>query len=287
MRKFFLLALFVNLLFIFSGCHTQTTIINGISERDANEIIVILASKGIFAEKSPAASTGIGGTGEQRWDVAVRPSQITEALAILNQVGLPRVKGTNLLDIFGSQGLVPSDLQDKIRYQEGLSQQLASTIRKMDGIIDANVQIMFPQEEGKQQLTASVYIKHRGILDNPNSLIITKIKRLIASSVPGLSVDNVSVITDRALYSDISLDPLQQMQTPHDFVSIWTVIIAKDSIVKFRIILYSFIILIFVLLSIISWLTWKFWPLLQKEGLSSIFNYHQYLEKQSKENKEK
>src|SRR5690606_25821018 len=112
----------------------------------------------------------------------------------------------------------------RIRYQEGLSAQLATTIRKMDGIIDANVQITFPTDEEKEkELTASVYVKHRGILDNPNSLTITKIKRLIASSVPGLTPENVSVVTDRALYADITLEPLQQLEEQRDFTTIWSI----------------------------------------------------------------
>lgn len=262
-----------------SSCNTKSTIVNSVSERDANEIVVLLNSKGILAQKlpSPAAAVG-GGTAEKMWDINVPASQITEALAVLNQSGLPRVKGTSLLDLFGTQGLVPSDVQDKIRYQEGLSEQLANTIRKMDGIIDANVQITFPSEElPAQKITASVYVKHRGILDNPNSLAITKIKRLIASAVPGLSPENVSVVSDRALYADISLQTPQQLEEEKHFVSIWSVVIAKESIPRFRLIFYSFIILLFLLICLIAWLIWKFFPVIQRKGgFISLFNPEQY-----------
>lgn len=143
-RKFLFLIFITPL--VFTSCQTQSTIVNSIPEREANEIVVLLNSKGIQAQKTaaPAAAIG-GGTGEKMWDITVPASQITDSLAILNQAGLPRLKGTSLLQLFGSQGLVPSDMQDRIRYQEGLSEQLATTIRKMDGIIDANVQIIFLQ----------------------------------------------------------------------------------------------------------------------------------------------
>ncbi len=272
-----ILFLFAALLFLCVGCQTQTTIVNNIPEREANEIIVLLASKGIDAEKA-AAAVAAGATGEQKWNVSVPPNQITDALGILNQAGLPRIKGTSLLDLFGAQGLVPSELQDRIRYQEGLSEQLATTVRKMDGIIDANVQITFPHdgEEG-QQLTASVYVKHRGILDNPNSLTITKIKRLIASAIPGLTLENVSVVTDRALYADISLEPLHLLEEQRNFVSVWTVIIAKDSVTRFRLIFYAFIILLFLLTCALAWLIWKFWPVIKnKGGVLTLLHPHQY-----------
>lgn len=249
------------------SCTTNSIIVNSVPEREANEIVVILNSKGIAAVKVAAPTSTVGGTTEKMWDITVPAHQITDALAILNQAGLPRIKGTSLLDLFGSQGLVPSDMQDKIRYQEGLSEQLASTIRKMDGIIDANVQITFPSDEdSNKSLTASVYVKHRGILDNPNSLAITKIKRLISSAVPNLSIKNVQVVTDRALYADISLQTPQQLEEEKHLISIWSIGITKESANRFRIIFYSFIILLFLLACALAWLIWKFFPLIQRKG---------------------
>lgn len=262
-----------------TACHSRTIIVNSVTERDANEIVVLLNSKGIEAVKTPAPTSAIGGTtGQQMWDINVPASQITESLAILNHAGLPRVKGTSLLDLFGTQGLVPSDLQDRIRYQEGLSEQLASTIRKMDGIIDANVQITFPQEGEERPLTASVYVKHRGILDNPNSLTITKIKRLVSSAVPGLTTETVSVVADRALYADISLEsPEQKLLEEKDYIAIWGMVIAKDSAARFRAIFYTFIILLFLLICALIWLVWKLFPIIQRKGgFKSLFHPEQF-----------
>lgn len=261
------------------SCSSKSVIVNSVPERDANEIVVLLNSKGILAEKVSSPVSTVGGTNaEKMWDISVPGDQITDALAVLNQSGLPRVKGTSLLDLFGAQGLVPSDVQDKIRYQEGLSEQLAGTIRKMDGIIDANVQITFPTEElPSKGITASVYVKHRGILDNPNSLAITKIKRLVSSAIPGLTPDNVSVVTDRALFADISLQTPQQLEDERQFVSIWSVVVAKDSAPRFRLIFYAFIILLFILTCLLGWIIWKFLPLIQRKGgFRFLLNPEQY-----------
>lgn len=261
------------------SCSSKSVIVNSVPERDANEIVVLLNSKGILAEKISSPVSTVGGTNaEKMWDISVPGDQITDALAVLNQSGLPRVKGTSLLDLFGAQGLVPSDVQDKIRYQEGLSEQLAGTIRKMDGIIDANVQITFPTEElPSKGITASVYVKHRGILDNPNSLAITKIKRLVSSAIPGLTPDNVSVVTDRALFADISLQTPQQLEDERQFVSIWSVVVSKDSAPRFRLIFYAFIILLFILTCLLGWIIWKFLPLIQRKGgLRFLLNPEQY-----------
>jgi type III secretion protein J len=271
------------------GCNTKSIIINTVPGREANEIVVLLNSKGIQAEKIPAPVTTTGAaTTEQMWNIQVPASQITDALAVLNQSGLPRVKGTTLLDLFGAQGLVPSEMQDRIRYQEGLSEQLATTIRKMDGIIDANVQITIPtEEEAHKELTASVYVKHRGILDNPNSLAITKIKRLVASALPGLNIENVTVVADRALYADISLQSPQFMEEDKPYVVIWSIAVAKDSATRFRFIFYTFIILLFLLACSLAWLVWKFYPYLERQGgLRFLLRPEQYVSETPAEKEE-
>ncbi|MCH9608566.1 MAG: hypothetical protein S4CHLAM45_11440 [Chlamydiales bacterium] len=268
MRHIFLI---LSLVFVVTSCNTSTVIANNLPEREANEIVVLLASRGIDAQKIAAASGGGGAVSSvQLWNITVPAANITDALSVLNQAGLPRVKGTSLLDLFGNQGLVPSELQNKIRYQEGLSEQLAMTIRKMDGILDANVQITFPEDEA-EVLTASVYVKHRGVLDNPNSLMVTKIKRLISSSLPGLSVENVSVVGDRALISEISLDSLQR-EEGHDLAMMWGVLVTKSSIPLLRTILYFFIIFLFLFLCFGVWMVWKVYPLITKNGLKTLFS---------------
>ena len=283
LRKLLIFAPLILLL----GCNARTTIANHLSERDANEVVVLLVSKGIAAQKIPAAATAVGGAATSTtWDITVPAKEITDALAVLNQAGLPRVKGTNLLDLFGQQGLVPSEMQNKIRYQEGLSMQLANTIRTMDGIIDANVQITFPNEdEENQKLTASVYVKHRGILDNPNSLLVTKIKRLIASAIPNLEIDDVSVVSDRALYSDISLDQLQRGEELQ-YVSVWGVTVAKGSVGAFRAILYTFIIVLFVLACAVLWMLWKTLPTIQHNGWRAFLDPEPYAVAQKAEPEE-
>lgn len=269
---------------LLTSCNTQTKILYSLPEREANEIVVLLATKGIEAEKiaAPAAATA-GANTQQMWDIVVPGTQVTDALAVLNQIGLPRAKGTNLLDLFGTTGLVPSDMQDRIRYQEGLSEQLAGTIRKMDGVIDANVQITLPRDDEDQTpLTASVYIRHRGILDNPNSILVTKIKRFVASSIPGMSMDNVSVITDRALLSDVgaNLDKERQM------ISVWGIVLARGSLTQFRVIFYCLIIFTLLILGTLGWLIWKFLPLLEKKGFSWLMKLDQYSSEETTSNEE-
>lgn len=134
---------------------------------------------------------------------------------------------------------------------------MATTIRKMDGIVDASVQISFSPEEDQRPLTASVYIKHRGVLDNPNSIMVSKIKRLVASAVPGLYPENVSVVSDRASYSDITINGPWGLSDEMDYVSVWGIILAKHSLTKFRLVFYFLILLLFILSCGLLWVIWK------------------------------
>lgn len=269
-----LFLMIVSLVF-FTGCESQKTIVNGLDEKEANEIIVLLATKGIEANKTPAKSAGPGGGGgEAYYDINVPTSSATEAMAILNMNGLPRRRGQNLLGLFKAGGLVPSEMEEKIRYQAGLAEQIASTIRKIDGVLDADVQLSFPEEDplnpGKKvgKVTSSVYVKHTGVLDDPNSHLITKIKRLVSSSVNGLDFDDVTVISDRARFSDIPIAGLQAKvgEEEKEYVKIWSIVIAKESLTRFRMVFFSFCIVLLLLSLFLIWMGWKIYPVLHKTG---------------------
>jgi type III secretion protein J len=200
-------------------------------------------------------------------------------MAILNQNGLPRKKGTTLLDLFAKAGLMSSDKEETIRYQAGLAQQIANMIRKIDGVIDADVQLSFPVESttpitpgtataAPKKITAAVYVKHQGILDDPNSHLVTKIKRLVAGSITGLDINDVTVISDRSRFTDITLTPTTEALEPKakEYVSIWSIVMSKNSASRFRFIFFLLIISAIILALIVGWMIWKFYPLIKKGG---------------------
>jgi type III secretion protein J len=277
------IALFFTLLFGFSGCAAKKTIINGLEERDANEIVVFLASKGIDAYKVRAISENPGGGGGVvLWDISVDGEKATDAMAMLNANGLPRRRGQKLLEIFTSGGLVPSEMQEKIRYQSGLAEQIAGTIRKIDGILDADVQLSFPQEDplnpkaSKPPVTASVFVKHNGVLDDPNSQLIPKIRRLVAGSVQGLNFENVTVIPDRARFSESTSQMQARVSPPSiELVKVWTVPVAKEAVGKFQMVFFTLITVTALCVLATFWMLWKIIPVAREcGGLRYLFSLH-------------
>lgn len=273
--------LFIMLASLLTSCESKRIIVNGLDEKEANEILVFLSAKGINATKVQAASEGGGGSKGVMWNISVESSQANEAMALLNQAGLPRRRGANLLNIFSNVGLVPSGMEQKVRYQAGLAEQIASTIRKIDGVLDADVQISFPDEDPfnpnapKQKITASVYVKHSGVLDDPNAHLMSRIKRLVAGSINGLEYDNVTVIGDRARFTEAPLGGFGGVEEERSYVNVWTLTIAKSSLTRFRIIFFSFTLILVILLFTLIWILWKLWPLLRKlGGIGKLFSFH-------------
>ncbi len=277
-RSFWMLLM----LCMLAGCESKKTIVHGLDEREANDIVVFLDNKGIDATKiAQESAAGGGGTKAVLWDISVESSRATEAMAMLNAAGLPRRTGQNLLSIFSKGGLVPSETEEKIRYEAGLGEQIASTIRKIDGVLDADVQLSFPQQDPlnpnaqKQKVTASVYIKHTGVLDDPNTHLITKIRRLVASSIQGLDYDNVTIIPDRARMSEAQSRPANLRGEEKEYVSVWSIVIAQESLKRFRLIFFSFIVVTLILFLFLVWSIWKFYPLMMElGGVKQLFHLH-------------
>ncbi len=273
MSQFVFRIFFLAAIAFLAGCSTNQSIVSNLEEREANEIVVFLASKGIVGQKvqMPVSATAGATATVEMFSISVDNSQATDAMALLNRYGLPRRQGTNLLTLFAKSGLISSDREETIRYQAGLAEELKNTILKIDGIIDADVQISFPPSEATAlpgapvpKTTAAVYIKHQGIMEDPNSHLEVKIKRLLAGSINGLDYENVSVISDRSRFTDIVLKPDGEMIGPkalqQTYVSIWGLVLTKSSLGKFRFIFFLLIFLLILFSAALGWMVYKFYP---------------------------
>lgn len=274
---------FIFALMLFTGCSkSEKTIITGLHEKEANLIVVFLESKGIAAHKEQMILTGAAATsgGGTKYNIVVNEKQSIDALAILNRNGLPRKMGTTLLELFAKQGLMTSDREETIRYHAGLAQQLTNTILLMDGVIDASVQLSFPQEdntpgvENKEKITAAVYVKHMGILDDPNSHLETKIKRLISGSITGLDINDVTVVSDRSRLTEATPAEVNAMMASKNpekgYVSIWSIVMSKESASKFKTIFFFCLLFTILFGLVLGWVLWKIFPLIRAKGLKEL-----------------
>ncbi len=274
MNRYVLVAI---VLFVITACQSSKTIVSSLDERDANEIMVLLSQNEIPASKIEEKVSGAGAQQASLWDIVVPAHDAVKAMEILSSNGLPRVKSPNLLQLFSEQGLVPSDMSEKVRYRVGLSDEISNMIRKIDGIVDATVTLSFPKEDELNPqaklppITASVYVKHTGVLDDPNRHLDEKIKLLVSGAVTGLSYDNVAVVPDRARFA---VNPNTVIRgSPQAYVTVFGFMVATKSADAFQTFFICVAILLVVLLFVFLWLLWKLYPILKRRGgISQLFH---------------
>ena len=159
-----------------------------LDQKQANDIVATLFRHGIPAERSM--------TKNGRYTVHVDQSRFSEAVAILNDNGLPKQDFASMGEVFKNEGIVASPVQERAQMIHALSQELARTVSDIDGVLSARVHLVLPENDPlRQQLipsSASVFIRHAATA----SLIelVPQVKMLVANGVAGLSYDKVSVV---------------------------------------------------------------------------------------------
>ncbi|MBC3255006.1 type III secretion inner membrane ring lipoprotein SctJ [Pseudomonas paralactis] len=190
MNNSLLVALVLSMTFILSGCGDRVELHRQLSEQEANEVVAELADKHIRAQKVPAKDGVV---------VTVNTSDIGRAVRTLEAAGLPRLARTTMGDTFRKEGVISTPLEERARYIYALSQELETTLSKIDGVIVARVHVVLPERiapgEPVQPASASVFIKHDPRLDPDN--IRARVRRMVASSIPGMTtaVDNPQKLT--------------------------------------------------------------------------------------------
>ncbi len=168
------------------GCKVQ--LYTNLTEDEANEMMGLLLNHGIVAEKSAGQ--------EQTFSLMVDDSQIADALDLLREYGYPRPKFKSMGDVFKREGMVSSPMEERVRFIYALSQELAETVSKIDGVITARVHIVLPENnplsEKSLPSSASVFVKHRSDVDL--AAVVPRIKALVANSIEGLTYDRVAVV---------------------------------------------------------------------------------------------
>lgn len=178
---------------IVSGCKSE--LYSNMPEREANQMVAALLENGIPAEKRRAGADAVA--------VMVDTQRFAEAMAILNQRGLPSATYKSLGDVFSKEGIVSSPVEERARFIYAMSQELGRTVAEIDGVLSARVHVVLPQTDmlGRdlKPSSASVFIRHDPAA--PIDAFTGQIKLLIANSLEGLLYDNVTVVSVPATQS--------------------------------------------------------------------------------------
>ena len=171
---FWVRSIFVlSLILLLSGCGgSQVTLFTSVSEDDGNEVIAVLINEGIAATKVAGKENMVG--------VSVGQADT------FNGMG----------SVFQKSGLISSPVEERARYLYALSQELSGTLSRIDGVLFARVHLVLPEKgsglDRDTNSSAAVFIKHQK--DAEIEILQPQVRRLVANSIPGLTVERVSVV---------------------------------------------------------------------------------------------
>jgi len=156
-------------------------------EKEANDIVGALLAKDIGAEKAPGE--------EKTWTVLIAHDDFARAVAVLKQADYPHEPESGLGDVFKKQGLISSPVEERARLTYALSEEMAATLSRIDGVIVARVHVALAAPDpltGQQRPSSvSVFIKHRPDADLQR--LVPRIKTLVVNGIEGATYDNVSI----------------------------------------------------------------------------------------------
>jgi type III secretion protein J len=170
---------------LLAGCSNHE-LYSQLTERQANEMVAVLRSAGIEAEKKVQ---------DGKFSVLTSKSDFSQAVRTLNAQGYPRESFDSMGKVFKREGFVSSPLEERARLMHAMSQEISNTIANIDGVVTARVHLVVPERnpllDKPQPAAAAVFIKHRP--ERNLSGQISQIKALVVNSIEGLSYDNVTV----------------------------------------------------------------------------------------------
>jgi type III secretion protein J len=169
-----------------SACSEQE-LYGQLNERQANEMVAVLRSAGLDAQKQ-AKENG-------QFALLVQQDDFSQAVELLRANGYPKDGHDTLGQVFKKEGFVSTPLEEHARLTHALSEEISNTIGNIDGVIMARVHLSIPDKdplaEKAPPSAASVFIKYRSGVDlSPH---LGQIKALVVNAIQGMSYDNVTV----------------------------------------------------------------------------------------------
>ena len=176
---------FLVLIMNFASKPSYSTLMTGLDPTQTGKITSTLSTKGIGYQIQNNGTA-----------IAVQSDKTGEARIALATAGLLNGTSQPGFELFDKQQLGASNFQQQITYQRALEGQLDQTIEGIQGVSSAQVQLVLPNPQDQlfsdstQSSSAAVLLSNSATLD-PNS--VKGIAQLVASSVPGLQLNKVTI----------------------------------------------------------------------------------------------
>ena len=186
---------------LWSRTPDYAVLFSNLEERDGGAIVAALQQQQVPYRFSPGGNA-----------ILIPSNMVHEVRLRLAAQGLPK-GGLVGFELMENQKLGVSQFHEQVNFQRALEGELARTIQSIASVSSARVHLAIPKQSGflrdEQKPTASVMVTlHPGRTMDPAQ--VAGVVHLVASSVPQLANDNVSVIDQNGKLLTVGADPLRR-----------------------------------------------------------------------------
>ena len=206
---------------------------HGLTEDQANEMVVTLSNNGINATKVLVPGEVLSFT------LTVPKRDASRAWEILQANHLPKPPSKGFGEVFAKTSLIPTAMEEKAMYMQAVTGELEKTMMTITGVVDARVHVVLPESDvlktelqGPTVTKAAVLLKYKADRNGGIPFKEEDVKNLVANSVEGLKPADVTIVA-----TEVPNDKLP------DMVHAGPLTLSKDSLFPFQIIVIAVVIL--------------------------------------------
>jgi type III secretion protein J len=184
-------ALLIFLCVALLGCR-QPSLLEGLDQQQANEVLSVLLRNNIAATKVDAGKTG--------YSVKINQIDFSAAVDLLNLYSLPSRPRLQVAEMFPSDTLVASPRAEKARLYSALEQRIEQSLGVLEGVVSARVHVSYDLDAGEGgRKAAPIHLSAVAVheRDIEPQLLITDIKRFLKNSFAAVEYENISVVLSR------------------------------------------------------------------------------------------
>ena len=185
----------IALLFLLTACQ-KASLLESLDEPQANEIVSVLLRHNIAAEKR--------GMGKGSFTVDVAPSDLPQAIDLVQEYGLPTPSATQISQAFPADAMVSTPLGERARLYSAIEQRLEESIAAMHGVRKAHVDVSYDlrtttslsRDQVPEGMRLAAVVVHEPGVDE--QVLLQSVKRFLRNTFSNVEYDNISVILSPA-----------------------------------------------------------------------------------------
>lgn len=220
-----------------------------LEEDDANDIYVLLQKNGIGAQKVKDESGNV-----PRYVIHVAKADVASAAQLLREYSLPRPRAEGLGVFRKNKGMIPTQVEERAMFIEALGGEVSNALNRVAGVLEARSIVMIPevndltQPDNKPLPSASVFVKYRPTSQGKAPLSEEQIKAFVATAVPEMKPENVTVLLTEAR-------PPESEDDPNRLQKVLGFDVARGSVDRFKVFV---MVMGVIVLAMFSGMVWAF-----------------------------